>query len=52
MSDYQFIITEVDGGVGMLTLNKAHRHNAFDDELIAEMTAALRELDALSLIHI
>ncbi|WP_291993737.1 enoyl-CoA hydratase/isomerase family protein [Candidatus Accumulibacter sp. ACC003] len=46
MSDYQFIITEVDGGVGMLTLNKAHRHNAFDDELIAEMTAALRELDA------
>ncbi|MBE2259177.1 MAG: enoyl-CoA hydratase/isomerase family protein [Candidatus Accumulibacter sp.] len=46
MSDYQSIITEVDGAVGILTLNKAHRHNAFDDELIAEITDGLRELEA------
>ena len=61
MSEYQSIMTEVDGGVGILTLNKAQRHNAFDEQLIAEMTAGLRELEAdervravvvLSLIHI
>jgi enoyl-CoA hydratase/carnithine racemase len=46
MSDYQSIVTEVDGGVGILTLNKAQRHNAFDEQLIAEITAGLRELDA------
>jgi methylglutaconyl-CoA hydratase len=46
MSDYRSIITEVDGGVGILTLNKAERHNAFDEELIAELTEGLRELGA------
>jgi len=46
MSDYQSIVTEVDGGVGILTLNKAQRHNAFDEQLIAEITAGLRALDA------
>ncbi|SBT08472.1 Enoyl-CoA hydratase/isomerase [Candidatus Accumulibacter aalborgensis] len=46
MSEYQSIMTEVDGGVGILTLNKAQRHNAFDEQLIAEMTAGLRELEA------
>ena len=46
MSDYQSIVTEVDGGVGILTLNKAQRHNAFDEQLIATITAGLRELDA------
>ncbi len=44
MSDYRSIITEVDGGVGIVTLNRAQRHNAFDDELIAELTAGLHEL--------
>ena len=39
MSDYRSIITEVDGAVGILTLNRAQRHNAFDDELITELTA-------------
>lgn len=46
MGDYQSIVTEVDSGVGILTLNKAQRHNAFDEQLIAEITAALHELDA------
>ena len=40
---YQSIITEVDESVGILTLNKADRHNAFDDLLVAELTCALAE---------
>jgi len=43
---YQSIITEVDLDVGILTLNRPERHNAFDDVLIGEMTAGLRELEA------
>ena len=46
MSEYQSIMTEVDGSVGILTLNRAQRHNAFDEQLIAEITAGLRELEA------
>lgn len=42
---YTSILTEVDGAVGILTLNKPERHNAFDDVLIAEITAGLRELE-------
>ena len=45
MSEYQAILTEVDGNVGILTLNKAPRHNAFDEQLIAEITEGLRELE-------
>ncbi len=43
---YQSIITEVDDSVGILTLNKAERHNAFDEVLIDEITSGLLELDA------
>jgi len=43
---YQSIICEVDESVGILTLNKAERHNAFDERLIAEMTSGLLELEA------
>jgi methylglutaconyl-CoA hydratase len=43
--DYTSIITEVDGPVGILTLNRAERHNAFDDVLIREITAGLRALE-------
>lgn len=46
MSDFQSILIEVDGPVGILTLNKAERHNAFDDVLIGEITAGLRRLEA------
>ena len=45
MSEYQAILTEVDGSDGILTLNKAPRHNAFDEQLIAEITEGLRELE-------
>ncbi len=43
---YQSILTEVDNSVGILTLNRAHRHNALDEALIAEMTNGLLELEA------
>jgi len=42
---YQSIITEVDEGVGLLTLNRAERQNAFDELLIAEITRGLVELE-------
>ena len=38
---YQSLLTEVDDSVGILTLNKAERHNAFDELLIDEVHAAL-----------
>ncbi|WP_153114578.1 enoyl-CoA hydratase/isomerase family protein [Rhodocyclus tenuis] len=44
--NYQSIVTEVGDGVGILTLNKAERHNAFDETLIAEITDGLRRLEA------
>jgi methylglutaconyl-CoA hydratase len=42
----QTIQTSVDArGVATLTMNRPEVHNAFDDHLIAELTAKLRELD-------
>jgi methylglutaconyl-CoA hydratase len=43
---YQSIVTEVDNGIGIVTLNRADRHNAFDGLLIDELTSGLLELDA------
>ncbi len=42
---YQSIITEIDDGVGILTLNRPDRHNALDRTLVAETTAELLELE-------
>lgn len=47
MHDYQSILLEVDGAVGLLTLNRPERHNAFDEVLIGEITQGLRYLEAL-----
>ena len=38
---YQNIVTEIDHGVGIITLNRADRHNAFDDAMINEISAAI-----------
>jgi methylglutaconyl-CoA hydratase len=40
------VLTEVDQGVGIVTLNKPERHNAFDDTLTGILTAALRRMEA------
>ena len=37
---------ERQGPLGLVTLDRADRHNAFDDTLIAELTEALRALEA------
>ncbi|MEQ1518547.1 MAG: enoyl-CoA hydratase/isomerase family protein [Usitatibacteraceae bacterium] len=39
------IILEVDGPVGIVTLNNPEKHNAFDDALIVELTDAFASLD-------
>ena len=35
------ILTETDGGLAILTLNRADRHNAFDNVLLQELVRAL-----------
>lgn len=43
---YQNIVTEIDQGVGIITLNRADRHNAFDDAMIDEISAAVDAMAA------
>ena len=43
---YQSIILEIDHGVGILTLNRADRHNVLDTTVVMEMIAGLQALDA------
>ena len=43
---YNNIVTEVDLGVGIITLNRPERHNAFDDVLIAELADAIERMAA------
>ena len=43
---YQSILIEIDDSVGILTLNRAERHNALDELLISELTDGLLELTA------
>jgi methylglutaconyl-CoA hydratase len=38
---YKNIITEVDEGVGIITLNRPDRHNSFDDVTIQELVRAI-----------
>ena len=40
------LATEHQGPLGLVTLNRPERHNAFDDALIAELTNALRSIEA------
>ncbi len=46
------ILLEIDGSIGIVTLNNAEKHNAFDDLLIAELTAAFNALDANSAVRV
>lgn len=40
------IAIERQGPVGLVTMNRPERHNAFDDAVIAELTEALRSFEA------
>ncbi|MBT9460849.1 MAG: enoyl-CoA hydratase/isomerase family protein [Rugosibacter sp.] len=42
---YQTLLTEVADGVGMITLNRGERHNAFDDVLVNELTQAIDAME-------
>jgi methylglutaconyl-CoA hydratase len=46
------IILERQGPVGLVTLNRPERHNAFDDALIAELTETLRAVEAEDAIRV
>ncbi len=46
------VITEIDGPIGIVTLNNPDRHNAFDDALIADLTRELKALDANEAVRI
>jgi methylglutaconyl-CoA hydratase len=43
---------ERQGPIGLVTLNRPERHNAFDDALIAELTEALRSMEAEDAIRL
>lgn len=38
---YQTLLTEIDAGVGIITLNRPDRHNAFDALLISELSTVI-----------
>ncbi|QJR14960.1 enoyl-CoA hydratase/isomerase family protein [Usitatibacter palustris] len=40
------IVIEHQGPIGLVTLNRPERHNAFDDALINDLTEALRSMEA------
>ena len=47
------ILVSVDGrGVATITLNRPDKHNAFGDQLIAELTALLKQLDGDSAVRV
>jgi methylglutaconyl-CoA hydratase len=46
MSPYQNLLTEVDRGVGIITLSRPERHNVFDEVSIVELSHALGTLEA------
>jgi len=41
----ELIAVERQGPIGLITLNRPERHNAFDDVLIAELTEAFRSME-------
>jgi len=43
---YECVLTEIDGDVGIITLNRPEALNAFSDQLMDELTDALKKFDA------
>lgn len=49
----QTVLSQIDGrGVATLTLNRPELHNAFDDGVVATLTAELRRLEANTAVRI
>lgn len=49
---YKNILTETDDGVGIVTLNRPERHNAFDDTMIAELADAMGRMSADAAVRV
>lgn len=49
---YQNIVTEIDRGVGIITLNRADRHNAFDDVMIDEISIAVSAMEVDPVVRV
>jgi methylglutaconyl-CoA hydratase len=49
---YRNIVTEVDRGVGIITLNRADRHNAFDGQTVGELIQALAGMAGDSAVRV
>ncbi|MBK9522506.1 MAG: enoyl-CoA hydratase/isomerase family protein [Rhodocyclaceae bacterium] len=49
---HQDILTEIDQGVGIITLNRADRHNAFDDAMIDEISIATTAMEADAAVRV
>jgi methylglutaconyl-CoA hydratase len=49
---YKNIVTEVDQGVGIITLNRPERHNAFDSQTIGELIQALAGMAGDSAVRV
>ena len=49
---YKNIVTEVDRGVGIITLNRADRHNAFDSQTVGELIQALAGMAGDSAVRV
>lgn len=52
MSAYQSILTEVDHGVGLITLNRPARSNSLDGTLVAELAAAITAMSGWSEVRV
>jgi methylglutaconyl-CoA hydratase len=46
------ILSEIDGPLGIITLNNPDKHNAFDDILIADLTTALNAMEKNAAVRI
>ena len=52
MTNATSIAVERQGPIGLVTLNRPERHNAFDDAMLAELTEALRSMEAEDAIRV
>ena len=49
---YQSIAVEIDGAIGILTLNRPGQHNALNGRVVSELTHALLALDSNSEVRV
>ncbi len=47
-----YVSTDIDGPIAVVTLNRADKHNAFDDALIADLAATFKALDTNGAVRV